>query len=391
MPEKVYSYGKQTIEEDDIKAVVDALRSDRLTQGPMIQEFERQLSERLAAPYCSVTSSGTASLHLIGLGLGWKPGDVVITSPIAFLACANCILYAGATPDFADIDPLNYTLDPVKVEERIVYHRSEGRNVKAVIGVDYAGNPCDWDGLALVAKQYGLQLVNDHCHALGSLYKGDPSFAAHYADAAILSFHPVKHITTGEGGAILTRHKWLDEKIKALRVHGVTQDPRLLSKNDGPWYYEMIDLGFNYRITDFQCALGISQLAKLDRFLDERRRIAAFYDKAFMNDGRFVIPVSHRDTLHAYHLYPLQINYTQLNVSKREMFDHLREKGIHCQVHYMPVHLQPYYRNRFGYAAGDYPIAEKFYAREISIPMYPALNKDDLEYISSSIKCVVDM
>jgi perosamine synthetase len=391
MSDKVYSYGRQHIEQDDIRAVVDVLRGDWLTQGPKIHEFEERLSEWFGAPHCSATSSGTASLHLIALGLGWKSGDIVITSPMTFLASANCIIYAGATPDFADIDPLNYTLDPAKVEERIDYHQSEGRKVKAIIGVDYAGNPCDWDGLARLAKQYDLQLVNDHCHAIGSVYEGDQHFAARYADAVSLSFHPVKHLTTGEGGAIITRHKWLDEKIKVLRTHGVTKDPRLLSRNDGPWYYEMTELGFNHRITDFQCALGISQLAKLDRFLHERRVIAAFYDRAFADDGRFIIPAVRRNSLHAYHLYPLQINFSQLSISKLELFNRLCGKGINCQVHYIPLHLQPYYKNRYGYKVGDFPIAEEYYSREVSIPMYSELKEDDLEYISRSIKSVVNI
>jgi UDP-4-amino-4,6-dideoxy-N-acetyl-beta-L-altrosamine transaminase len=386
MPEKVYSYGRQLIEEDDVQAVVEALRSDRLTQGPRVHEFEKRLSEKLGAPYCSVVSSGTASLHLIALGLGWKPGDIVITSPMTFLATANCIVYAGATPDFADIDPLSYTLDPAKVEERILYHQSGGRKEKAVIGVDYAGQPCDWEGLALLAKRYDLQLLNDHCHALGSSYKGDQCFGVKYADAVSLGFHPVKHITTAEGGAAVTRHQWLDEKMKLLRTHGVTKDPQVLSKNDGSWYYEMIELGFNYRITDLQCALGISQLAKLDRFLRERRTIAAFYDAAFAGDGRFVTPGVRGDSAHAYHLYPLQIDFSKLSISKREFFVRLRDKGIQCQVHYVPLHLQPYYRDKYGYAAGDFPIAEEFYRREISIPLYPGLESNDLEYISSSMK-----
>ena len=391
MPDKVYHYGKQHIEEDDIQAVVDVLRSDRLTQGPKIHEFEERLSDKLGAPFCSATSSGTAGLHLIALGLGWKPGDVVITSPMTFPATANCIIYAGATPDFADIDPLNYTLDPAKVEERILNHQSEGRTVRAVIGVDYAGNPCDWDGLARLAKHYNFQLVNDHCHAIGSMYNGDQHFAAKYADAVSLSFHPVKHITTGEGGAIITRHKWLDEKIKALRSHGVVKDPRVLSKHDGPWYYQMTELGFNYRITDVQCALGISQLAKLDRFLRERRMIAALYDKAFTGDQRFAIPAVRQHSLHAYHLYPLVINTVGSNMSKAEMFDRLHGKGIDCQVHFIPVHSHPYYENRYGFKTGDFPIAEEFYRREVSIPMYPGLTSDDVEYITSSIKSVVEM
>jgi dTDP-4-amino-4,6-dideoxygalactose transaminase len=305
---------------------------------------------------------------------------------MTFLATANCILYAGATPDFADIDSLNYTLDPAKVEERILHHHAQGRNVKAVIGVDFAGNPCDWDGLAVLAKRYDLQLVDDHCHALGSAYKGDRFFAAKYADAVSLSFHPVKHITTGEGGGIVTRHEWLDERIKALRTHGVSKESRLLAKSDGPWYYEMTEPGFNYRITDFQCALGISQLGKLDRFLRERRTIAAFYDSAFAGDERFVTPCVRGDSAHAYHLYPLQIDFSKLDISKAEFFVRLRDKRIQCQVHYIPLHLQPYYRDRYGFAAGDFPIAEEFYRREISIPMYPGLESDDLEYITRSIK-----
>lgn len=389
MPDNVYSYAKQHIDEDDIQAVVDVLRGDRLTQGQKIHEFEERLAERLGAPFCTVTSSGTAGLHLVALGLGWNPGDIVITSPMTFLASANCIIYAGATPDFADIDPSNYTLDPAKVEERILSRKAEGRKVTAVIGVDYAGNPCDWDALAGLAKRYDLQLVNDHCHAIGSMYNGDQHFAARYADAVSLSFHPAKHITTGEGGAIITRHQWLDEKLKALRMHGVVKDPRVLSKYDGPWYYEMAELGFNYRITDFQCALGSSQLAKLDRVLTKRRVIAAHYDKAFAADERFIIPVVRQNCLHAYHLYPLQINVSKLNIAKSELFDRLRAKAIHCQVHFIPVHLQPYYQNRYGFKMGDFPIAEEFYEREVSIPMYPDLTSEDVECISSSIKSVV--
>jgi perosamine synthetase len=389
MPDKIYDYAKHQIDEDDIHAVVDVLRGDRLTQGPKISEFESRLSERLGGPYCSATASGTASLHLTALALGWKPGDIVITSPITFLASANCIIYAGATPDFADIDPLNYTLDPAKVEERIIFHQSAGRIVRAIIGVDYAGNPCDWDGLAWLAKRCGLHLVNDHCHAIGSIYNSDMHFAARYADAVCLSFHPAKHITTGEGGAIITRHKWLHEKIEILRTHGIEKDPHVLSKCDGPWYYEMTDLGFNYRISDVQCALGISQLGKLDRFLYERRMIAAAYDRAFAGDERFIVPLSRTNSLHAYHLYPLQIDVPRLSISKPELFDRLREKGINCQVHFIPIHLQPYYQNRYGFKNGDFPVAEEFYRREVSIPMYPGLTSNDIEYVSSSIKRAV--
>ncbi|HTY39463.1 MAG TPA: UDP-4-amino-4,6-dideoxy-N-acetyl-beta-L-altrosamine transaminase [Bacteroidota bacterium] len=390
MHEKTYTYGRQVLGEDDIQAVVDVLRSDRITQGPRIMEFEQRLCERLGAPHCTVTSSGTASLHLTALGLGWKSGDIVITSPITFVASANCILYTGATPDFADIDPLHYTLDPARLEERIRYHESAGRKVRGIVAVDYAGHPCDWEALAALAKTHQCDLVNDHCHAFGASYKNDAHFAARYADAVILSFHPVKHITTGEGGAVVTRHERLDRRIKLLRTHGIMKAPRQLALTEGPWSYEMIDLGFNYRITDIQCALGISQLGKLDRFLLERRAVAAFYDEAFAGDDRFVVPAVSGNSRHAYHLYPLQIDFGGLRISKAELFGRLREERIECQVHYKPVHLQPYYMKLLGTKAGDYPVAEEFYRRTLSIPIHPGLTRDDTSYVSHAIKHVVE-
>lgn len=382
---KQYSYGKQFIDEEDIQAVVEVLRSDWLTQGPNIEHFEERLRQKLKAQYAAVVSNGTAALHLAGLALGWKEGDIILTSPLTFLATANCILYAGGTPDFVDIDASTYTLDPNKLEEKIKQYLQKGKKVKAVIGVDFAGHPCHWEDLRFLADQYQFQLVDDACHALGAKYKGEVSYSVKSADAAIFSFHPVKHITTGEGGAILSNSKELDEKIKILRTHGMTKSEKYLETQEGPWYYEMHDLGFNYRLTSIQCALGISQLKKLDDFIQKRQKIATYYDQFFAQKESFIIPKAKNDVSHAYHLYPLQIKFTEKGIGKKEFFEKLREKNIFCQVHYIPIHLQPYYRKNFGFSEGDFPLAESFYRREISLPLFPQLEQEDLEYITQSI------
>ncbi len=382
---KTYSYGKQTIDDADIQSVVETLKSDWLTQGPTIQKFEQALNEKFGSKYGSAVANGTAGLHLIAMALGWKKDDIVITSPITFLASANCAVYVGATPDFADINELTYTIDPNELEWKLKQYSIRNRKVKAVVAVDYAGHPCDWDALRSLQNKYGFQLVNDYCHAPGAEYKNDLQYAAKYADAVNMSFHPVKHFTTGEGGAVLSNDESLDYRIKTLRSHGMTKDESILEKNDGPWYYEMHEVGFNYRITDFQCALGISQLKKIDRSILRRREIAKFYDELFGKDDRFIIPNVSEDYKHAYHLYPLQIKFDELNVSKKIFFSKMKEKNILLQVHYVPVHLQPFYKNNFGFKHGDFPIAEKFYERELSIPMYPALLNEDLGYITRSI------
>ncbi len=389
MSNKIYSYGKQNIDVADIEAVVEVLKSDWLTQGPAVSRFEEALAEKFGAKYVSVVSNGTAALHLTALALGWQPGDVVLTTPMTFLASANCILYAGATPDFVDIDESTYTISPEKLEQKLKELQAEGKNVKAVVAVDYAGHPCDWQRLRELADTYGFQLVNDNCHALGAEYRNDLQYAVKYADAVVQSFHPVKHITTGEGGAVLTNNGEIDKNIKILRTHGMTKDEKILENNDGPWYYEMHRLGFNYRITDFQCAMGVTQLNKLDRFVKRRREIAGFYNEAFGGDERFIIPPVAAKVKHAYHLYPLQINFGNVNTDKKELFAKLRERNIYGQVHYIPVHLQPYYRKKFGFGKGDFPVAEKFYEREISIPMYPSLTVEDLIYITKVFKELV--
>lgn len=382
---KIYSYGKQTIDQNDIDAVIGALKSDWMTQGPRVQKFENALNEKFGSKFATVVANGTAGLHLIALGLGWKKEDIIITTPITFLASANCAVYVGAKVDFADIDSSSYTIDPQKLEEKIKLYSAQNKKIKAVVAVDFAGHPCDWSALKSLKEKYGFQLVNDFCHALGAEYNKDISYAVKYADAVNLSFHPVKHITTGEGGAVLTNDETLDKKIKILRTHGMTKDETILEKNDGPWYYEMHEPGFNYRITDLQCALGITQLSKLDSFLIRRRQIAAYYDKAFAGIDELIFPHVSENSKHAYHLYPLQIRFDTLKISKKEFFQKMKERNIFLQVHYVPVHLQPFYKNNFGFKAGDFPEAEIFYEREFSIPMYPTLLDEDIEYISKTI------
>ena len=384
-----FNYGRHSIDDSDISAVTDVLKSDWLTQGPKIEEFEKALGGLLGAQYATAVCNGTAGLHLIALSLGWEKGDIVLTSPLSFVASSNCVLYTGATVDFVDIDPSSYTLDIRKLEEKILEHEKRGNKIKAVIGVDYAGHPCDWPRMHELSSKHGFKLVNDFCHALGAELHGDTAYGTKYAHAVNLSFHPVKHITTGEGGAILTNESSVSRMTKLLRTHGITREDFEENENNGPWYYEMVELGYNFRITDFQCALGLNQLTRLSAFLEKRRKIAALYDRAFRTDERFNVPVVKSSCKHAYHIYPLQINFRKITKSKKDIFLELREKNVFCQVHYIPIHLQPYYRRKFGFRMGDFPRAEEFYAREMSIPIYPGLDENDVEYIVKAIKEVV--
>jgi UDP-4-amino-4,6-dideoxy-L-N-acetyl-beta-L-altrosamine transaminase len=378
------NYGRQHLDKLDINAVVKSLRSNLITQGPYIKKFEVDLSKKFGSKYCAVVSSGTAALHLLGLALKWKKNDIILTTPISFLATSNTILYSGATPEFVDIDKDTYNLDPGLLLKKIIQLKKKGKKIVAVICTDFAGQPCDWKKLRKIADKYKLILINDCCHAMGSKLDGNSKYAMKFADFVSLSFHPVKTITSGEGGAILTNDKKVYEKINVLKSHGIIK-----KNNFEPWFYQMQHLGFNYRITDFQCALGSSQLKKLNKFVKKRKSIASNYDKAFKNTKGIIIPKIKKNDSSAYHLYPLLINFRKFRVSKKDFFVKLRNKKINLQVHYIPIHLQPYYKNKLNLKKGDFPVAEDFYEKEVSLPVYYDLKDKEQKKVIVEIKKIL--
>jgi len=371
-------YGRQTIDEDDIKAVVDVLRSDWLTTGPKVDEFEQAVANYVGAKYAVAVANGTAALHAAMYALGIKPGDEVIVSPMTFAATANCVVYQGGTPVFADVDPDTLLIDPKKVEEKI------NLKTKAIIAVDYAGQPCDYDTLKNITEKHGLFLVADACHSLGASYKGR-TIGSNLADLSVFSFHPVKHITTGEGGMITTDNESLAERMRKFRNHGITMDHRQRDAQ-GSWFYEMVNLGYNYRMTDFQCALGISQLRKLMSWLEKRQNIAQKYDETFA-EIKGIEPLALKANIrHAYHLYVVRVDKSNTGIHRDVLFRELRSRGIGVNVHYIPVHMHPFYRNRYRIVAGLCPIAEKAYDQIISLPMFPGLSDEQLAFVIGEIK-----
>ncbi|PIU41824.1 MAG: UDP-4-amino-4,6-dideoxy-N-acetyl-beta-L-altrosamine transaminase [Candidatus Omnitrophica bacterium CG07_land_8_20_14_0_80_42_15] len=377
-------YGWHTIDKEDIKAVVEVLQSKRLTQGPTIKEFEEALCKYTGAQYAVAASSGTAALHLACIATEIKKTDEIITSPITFVASANCAVYCGGTPVFADIQPDTVTIDPQEIKKKIT------KRTKAIIPVHFSGHPCDLREIKDIAKRYNLIIIEDACHALGAEYRGTKIGSCTYSDMTVFSFHPIKSITTGEGGAVLTNRKDLYEKLLLLRNHGITKENSEFriqnSKLIDPWYYEMQELGFNYRITDFQCALGIAQLKKIDSFLQKRRRIAAIYNRELLHIEGINLPIEKPYVKSSWHLYCIRLSNT---TQRRFVFNRLQQSGIGVQVHYIPVHLQPYYRKNFGYKKNDYPKAEDYYKTTITIPLFPRLDITAVHRIISKIKKVV--
>jgi len=375
---KIIPYSHQSIDEKDIREVTKVLRSDWLTQGPKIEEFEKALCKYAGAKYAVAVSSGTAGLHVASLAAGIGNGDEVITSPITFLASANCILYCGAKPVFSDTEKEIANIDPKQIEEKI------NKKTKAIIPVHYAGHPCRLKEVDKIAKKHNLMIIEDACHALGAEHKGTKIGSCKYSDMAVFSFHPLKSITTGEGGAVLTNNKKYYERLIMLRQHGVTRDRRRLSQGtDEKWYYEMQLLGNNYRLTDIQAALGVSQLKKLDIFIRKRRNIAKAYNRAFKEQDFFDSLNESQEKESSWHLYPITLKGRYKN-KRRYLFNKLRSKGILANVHYMPVYLQPYYK-QLGYKRGICPYAEDFYDRAISIPIYPSLLQNDRKYVVKTL------
>ena len=378
-----FTYGRQSIDSDDIKAVVSVLRSDFLTQGPKIKEFEDALCEYTGAKYAVAVANGTAALHLAVLALGIKEGDEVITSPITFIASANCVSYTGGAVRFADIEPQTALIDLQEIKKQIT------KRTKAIIPVHFAGQSCDMEKIGKIAKKNNLFVIEDAAHAIGSKYNGEKVGSCRYSDMTIFSFHPVKTITTGEGGTITTNNNKLYEKLLMLRSHGVTRNEKYLTENDGAWYYEMQMLGFNYRLTDIQAALGISQLKKLDKFVDRRREIVDLYRLSFHGDDRFKLLEEKKYSHAAFHLCPLLIDFSKVRIDKKKLFLRLKEKGINLQVHYIPVHLQPYYK-KMGFREGDFPKAEAYYESTVSLPLYPDLKNSDVKHIVKIIKTILN-
>lgn len=384
MDSKPIPYGRQWLEDDDIQAVVQVLQSDWLTQGPLVAQFEQAIAEYCGARYAVAVANGTAALHLAALAADFGPGDEVITSTLTFVASANSVAYTGARPILADIDPTSYCLDINEVERRLT------PATKGVIPVHFAGRPCRMPELSRLAKARDLTVIEDAAHAIGATYKADGRTykvgSCAHSDMTVFSLHPVKHITTGEGGVITTNDPERYRKLMLLRTHGITRDPQQLTRNDGPWYYEMQSLGLNYRLTDFQCALGLTQLEKLDGFVARRQALAATYDEAFAKVPELVTPTRAPGETSSFHLYVLQFK----TLDRLEVFNRLRSKNLGVNVHYIPVHLQPYYAKTFGYQPGDFPLAEAYYDRAISIPLYPRMTDGEAQYVIESILATVE-
>jgi len=365
-------YGRQSISEQDTQAVVDVLRSDYLTQGQVVPQFEQVVASYVGASYAIAVNSGTSALHIACLALGLGKGDWLWTSPITFVASANCALYCGAQVDFVDIDSQTYNLCTIKLEQKLIAAKANGKLPKIVIPVHFAGQSCDMQRIHELSQQYGFKVIEDAAHAIGGKYLGQPVGGCRYSDITVFSFHPVKIITTAEGGLATTNQVELAEKMQLLRSHGITRNPELMTKNDGSWYYEQIDLGFNYRMTELQAALGVSQMKRLDDFVATRHQLQQRYDE-LLKGLPVITPYQDKDSYSALHLYPIQLKLDKIVKTHVQVFDELRKNDLGVNVHYIPVHTQPYYQS-MGFKPGDFPNAESYYSRAMSIPLFHGLS-----------------
>ena len=378
-------YGRQTISEADIAAVVRVLQSDFLTQGPQVPAFEGSLKAYCGAAHAVAVNSATAALHIACQALGLGKGDILWTTPITFVASANCALFCGATVDFVDIDPHTLNLSIPRLAEKLAAAQVSGCLPKIVVPVHFAGEPCDMAAIHALSQQYGFKIIEDASHAVGASYQGGKVGNCRYSDITVFSFHPVKIITTAEGGACLTNSPELADTLARLRSHGITRNPdEMTHEPDGAWFYQQIELGYNYRMTELQAALGVSQMTRLDEFVARRHALAERYD-ALLADLPLTLPHRNPNNRSALHLYPVQVQ-PESGKTRQQVFDYLRTHGIGANVHYIPVHTQPYYRQRFGFAHGDFPAAEAYYARAISLPLYFSLSEDEQDSVVATLK-----
>ena len=381
-------YGKQDTSAEDIAAVSEVLRSDFLTQGPVVPRFEEAVAEAAKAKYGVAVNSATSALHIACLALGVGPGDRVWTSPVTFVASANCALYCGADISFVDIDPDTYNLCPKALEQKLILAKHEGTLPKVIIPVHLAGQSCDMEAISALARQYDIRVIEDASHAIGADYAGDAVGSCRFSDITVFSFHPVKIVTTAEGGVAVTNNLQLAERMQRLRSHGITRDPELMTKApDGAWYYQQIELGFNYRMTEMQAALGLSQMQRLSLFVERRRGLAKRYNE-LLSDLPITLPQQLTNTSSSWHLFIVRFNLNKIGKTQSQIFDECRAAGIGVNLHYIPVHLQPYYSD-LGFKQGDYPAAEAYYANAISIPLFHSMTDAQQDEVVRVVKEIV--
>jgi UDP-4-amino-4,6-dideoxy-N-acetyl-beta-L-altrosamine transaminase len=385
---KCIPYGRQDINQADIDAVIQVLQSDWLTQGPTIEQFEKKVAKYCGAKYAVAVNSATSALHIACMAAGLGQEDALWTSPNTFVASANCGRYCGADVDFVDIDFRTYNMSVDKLEQKLIHAKKEGRLPKVVIPVHFSGQSCEMDKISMLAKEYSFTVIEDASHAIGGSYKSKKVGSCTFSDMTVFSFHPVKVVTTAEGGMVLTNNLELYEKLIEFRSHGITRNPELMTEEmHGPWYYQQISLGYNYRMTDIQAALGCSQLERLDEFVTRRQAIAGKYNHA-LQSLPLVLPWQHPDTYSAYHLYVICLEEDKLQKTHKQVFEELRQAGIGVNLHYIPVHTQPYYA-QFGFQWGDFPVSEYYYSTAISIPMYAAMTEEQQDVVIKALTKVL--
>lgn len=384
------AYGRQDISQADIDAVVDVLKSVNLTQGPAIEQFEHSVMAYTGSRFAVAVNSATSALHIACLALDLGPGDWLWTTPNTFVASANCALYCGAQVDFVDIDPHTYNLCPKQLEVKLIAAEKKGRLPKIVVPVHLTGQSCEMKAIHAMSQKYGFKIIEDASHAIGGRYQGEPIGNGRYSDITVFSFHPVKIITTGEGGMALTQNIELATRLRLLRSHGITRNPNLMTQAmDGPWYYQQVALGFNYRMTDMQAALGTSQMTRLVHFVARRHAMVELYAQ-LLADLPVTLPAQHPDSYSAFHLYVVRLQLDRISVTHRQVFEALRAKDIQVNLHYIPVHTQPYYRE-MGFNTGDFPQAEQYYREALSLPLHVNLTEEEIEFIVISLRKAMNL